>query len=451
MIILNDKKKNPGLISLLYVTDAGESGEFKKFSTEKGFALEICNDFQTACDISKSKQPDLIILESDNNALADRLIRELSASGFHSKPAVFLCLSEYPLPDLRVKLLRDGVDHFLIKPFLSEEVKEKIGFFFDKENVSRLNHTLSQKLGKTTDYLKRFKQELKQTKTELYEERLALNQALKQVNRMANERIRFKKDIKNIKGILETNMEGVSEILAGLIKERIEKSRGHGERVARIADFLAEQLKIDEKRQKDLRKAAMLHETGLLFVPEVILRNEKDQLPDFEKDLIMQYPVKGAGLLSTLPEFRNCAEVIRHLNENSDGTGKPDGLKRKYIPLLSRVLAGADVFDTLREKDATSLEKMLTKLEEYSGTRLDPTIVSLLEEYAVLHMDSGESCIKGKSIHQLEPGMTLGTSLFTNTGTKLFSANTLLTQEAIDKIKKYSREYPVDETVYIKV
>jgi hypothetical protein len=53
-------------------------------------------------------------------------------------------------------------------------------------------------------------------------------------------------------------------------------------------------------------------------------------------------------------------------------------------------------------------------------------------------------------IHQLEPGMTLGTALYTNTGTKLFSVNTLLNQESIDKIKKYNRVYPVDETVYIR-
>jgi len=44
----------------------------------------------------------------------------------------------------------------------------------------------------------------------------------------------------------------------------------------------------------------------------------------------------------------------------------------------------------------------------------------------------------------------LGTALFTTTGTKLFSVDTLLTQESIDKIIQYHREYPVDETVYIK-
>ena len=65
-------------------------------------------------------------------------------------------------------------------------------------------------------------------------------------------------------------------------------------------------------------------------------------------------------------------------------------------------------------------------------------------------MGSDSYKVKGVGVHQLETGMTLATALFTNTGTKLFSVNTLLTGEAIDKIKKYNREYPVDEIVYIR-
>jgi len=453
MTIPNDEKIIPEPISLLYVKDEGHIGEDKGFSKENGFVLEICNDFKTASELAKLKQPDLILIESDTeDAVRDRLVKKLSESEYNFKPAVFLSLAEYPAPALRLKFFREGVDDFLIRPFSTDEVKEKARIFIDKKNISQMNHALNQKLEKTTDYLKRFKQELKKTKTELYEERHSLNNALKQINQMANERTRLKRDIKLIKETLDENMEGFSKLFSGLIKTRIEKNRGHGERVAKISGFMAEQLKIDEKKLADLQKAAMLHEIGLLFLPEAALQKEKDERTEFEKGLFLQYPVKGAEILSSCTEFLNCAGIIRHLNENADGTGRPDGLKKRYIPLLSRILAGADVFDTLREEqDVASLEKFLIRLEDYSGTRLDPAMVALLEKYAVLHMGSDAYCIKGKGIHQLEPGMTLGTALFTNTGTKLFSANTLLTQDSIDKIKKYSREYPVDETVYIRV
>lgn len=449
----NNEKIIPDPIALLYVKDERSIGEDKGFSKEKGFVLEICTDFETAAELAKLRQPDLILIESDTeDAVRDRLVKKLSESAYKSKPAVFLSLAEYPDPALRLNFFREGVDDFLIRPFSTDEVKKKARIFMDKKNISQMNHALNQKLEKTTDYLKRFKQELKKTKTELYEERHSLNNALKQVNQMANERTRLKRDIKATKEALAGNTEGFSEILSRLIKTRIERNRGHGERVAQISSFIAEQFKIDEKKLPDLQKAAMLHEIGLLFIPESTLQKEKDERTEFEKGLFMQYPGKGAVLLSFCTEFQKCAEIIRYLNENADGTGRPDGLKKKFIPLLSRILAGADVFDTLREEqDVSSLENFLIRLEDYSGTRLDPAIVAVLEKYAVLHMGSDAYSIKGKGIHQLEPGMTLGTALFTNTGTKLFSANTLLTQDSIDKIKQYCREYPADETVYIRV
>lgn len=86
-----------------------------------------------------------------------------------------------------------------------------------------------------------------------------------------------------------------------------------------------------------------------------------------------------------------------------------------------------------------------------AGARLDPSIVGLLGKYVVTRMSQEAFKVRGVGLGQLEPGMVLGTALFTATGTKLFSANTELTREFIDKIVQYSREYPVDEIVYVKV
>ncbi len=307
------------------------------------------------------------------------------------------------------------------------------------------------KLKKSFEYLDKFKAELKETKNQLFEDRTTLNNAFKQLNQMTRERKRIKKEIKAVKNSLLGNINGFAKIISNLITTRVEKNRGHGERVAHIANFVATRLEFDEKKLEDLKKAAMLHEAGLLFVPENILQKSEEMLSDYEKDFFIQYPVKGADLLAHCSGFENCAKIIRSLNENSDGTGTPQGLKRRHIPLLSRVLAGADVFDTLADEiDTSSLEFFLAQLEKFSGARLDPNIVALLEKYAVLHMGSDAYKVRGVGVHQLESGMTLGTALFTNTGTKLFSVNTLLTEEAIDKIKKYNREYPVNEIVYIR-
>jgi response regulator RpfG family c-di-GMP phosphodiesterase len=440
-------------ISLLYIHDSKIIGDLSKFSKANGFILQECDDFLKGCDHAKSKPPDLILIDRDINKSKafEKGMKVLLKIQFNFKPAVFFILPELPASKKRLKLMHQGCDDFLIKPFLPEEVQKKFTIYQQLRHLNQKILTQGSRLEKTFGYLDKFKKELKATKTELYDERSTLNNALKQVNQMIQERRRIKKEIKEIKKILSHNMEGFSDVLSSLIQTRVEKNRGHGERVAHIACFIARQFKLDEKKLEDIRKAAMLHEVGLLFIPELILQKPEDHLTDYEKDYFVHYPVKGADLLLNCTEFKNCADIIRHLNENVDGTGRPQGLKRKYIPLLSRILAGADMFDILRdEKDILSLEIFLEKLEAFSGTRLDPVIVAWLEKYAVLYMGSASYRVKGVGVHQLEPGMSLGTALFTNTGTKLFSVNTLLTREAIDKIRKYNREYPVDEIVYIR-
>ncbi|SDT84465.1 HD domain-containing phosphohydrolase [Desulfobacula phenolica] len=440
-------------VSLLYIYDSKIRDDLSKFSKQNGFILNTCDDFFNASDQVELTAPDLILIESGANTFKglEKGVNELIKTASNFKPAVFLVLSEFPEPENRLAFLGMGIDEFLIKPFFIRELKEKYNIYHQLKHFRQKILARDRKIEKTFEYLDKFKNEIKKTKTELFEERTTLNNALKQINHMTVERNRLKKEKRELKNNLADNMEGFGEILSRLIKAGIEKNRGHGERVAHIVHFIGKQLKLDEKKLEDLKKAAMLHEVGLLFIPQVILNKAKDQLTDYEKDLFVQYPVKGADLLSICTEFGNCAHIIRYLNENADGTGSPQRLKRRYIPLLSRILSGADVFDTLKnEKDVTSLERFLEKLEGFSGTRLDPNIVVWLETYAVLHMGSDSYRVKGVGVHQLEPGMSLGTALFTNTGTKLFSVNTLLTKDAIDKIKKYNREYPVNETVYIR-
>ena len=441
------------LISMLYISDGQACSDLLLFSKPNGFALKKCDNLVSVNDMAASAPPDLILIESDNTdgSMTKKIIDALLEIKFNFRPAIFLVVPQLTDYNKTLSFMPHGVDQILITPVLPRQVKEKYNIYQRVKYLEQKLLVQKKKLEKSFGYLDQFKTELEKSKTTLFEERETLNNALKQVNQMTLERNRLKKEKKEIKDRLLANVDGFSDILSKLIETRIEKNRGHGERVFHIASFIAKQLKFDTKRLEDLRKAAMLHEVGLLLIPEATLNKACDQLSDYEKDLFVQYPVKGAQIFFNCSEFSGCAQIIQNMNENSDGTGRPNGLKKRYIPLLSRILAGADVFDTLKDQeDVTCLEIFLEKLEGFAGTRLDPNIVAWLEKYAVLHMGSDAYRVKGLGIHQLKSGMTLATALFTHTGTKLFSVNTLLTQAAIDKIKNYNREYPVDETVYIR-
>ncbi len=452
MTTQNDRHASPrDPIGLLYLHDPDQGPDVSGFTREAGFVLDVCSKDTNALVSLKTGHPDLIIVESLDDRFGEDLVQAAARLPENIRPGVLRSLHRYPdLSERRAWGSRE-YDDWLIRPFSPEDVKQKADFFTHRKNKAHAHLLLEKKIRKTTEYLNRFEQALKQAKSELYEERVSLNHALKQINQLTKERTRLKKDIRAVKTGLMSNMDGIAGVLTGLIRVRVEKNRGHSERVARIAGFVADGLGLDEKRKQDLSKAATLHEVGLLLLPENLVGHPDTCLSEYEKDLLDQYPVKGADLLAGCPEFSGCADIIRHLNENADGTGRPQGLKKKDIPLASRILAGADLLDSLKDRpDLLPVEALLGELETYSGGRLDPSVVAWLEKFAVLEMGSDAYRVRGVGIHQLEPGMSLGAALFTHTGTKLFSANTLLTSEAIDKIKKYNTGYPVDETVYIR-
>ena len=72
-------------------------------------------------------------------------------------------------------------------------------------------------------------------------------------------------------------------------------------------------------------------------------------------------------------------EIIKCHHERFDGTGYPDGLKNKEIPLLARILSVADVYDAIAS-DRAYRKKMqkngiIKTIEEGSGTQFDPDVV----------------------------------------------------------------------------
>lgn len=445
------------LISLLYVADKNNEGQMGLFSKANGFSANFCPTKDLDAKNAWKKPVDVLLMDDpaiQNPAAIEFVVERIHAIGAvlsPFQPAFFLGVDAYPEFEARMALQAAGVDELIVLPLSAEEVYARSNIHIAKKTLEQKQILQKQTLDKAFHYLDKFKLELKTVKQELIREKNSLNAALKQIHHMTRERDGMKKTISHMKETLARNVRGFERLLSTLITTRIEQNRGHGDRVAQVACFIAKQFGFAEKKLEDIRKAAMLHEVGLLFMPGQALEKPENALTNYEKNIWIQYPVKGADLLKECQGFEDAGEMIRFLNENSDGTGFPDGLRKNLIPLGSRILAGADAFDRLRDSpEILSLEDLMAALEGLSGSRLDPAIVSWLEKYAVLHLGSDAYRVRGVGVEQLEPGMTLGTALFTSTGTKLFSVNTLLTQDAIDKIIQYHREYPVDEIIYIK-
>ena len=91
---------------------------------------------------------------------------------------------------------------------------------------------------------------------------------------------------------------------------------------------------------------ARLHDIGKIIVPDRIL-NKPDRLTSAEWQLMRKHPVAGATILKKISHLAEAVPYVLYHHEKWDGSGYPDGLSGKDIPLGARILALADVFDAL--------------------------------------------------------------------------------------------------------
>jgi cyclic di-GMP phosphodiesterase len=145
-------------------------------------------------------------------------------------------------------------------------------------------------------------------------------------------------------------LETVDSVLCTLglsVEARDPYTEGHCERLAKNASDLGTFLGLDEESLVALRRGGYLHDLGKISVPDEILKKGTD-LTEAEWAIMKQHPVTGEAICRPLKSLRLVLPIIRHHHEHSDGSGYPDGLHDKEIPLLPRILQVVDIYDALR-------------------------------------------------------------------------------------------------------
>ena len=182
---------------------------------------------------------------------------------------------------------------------------------------------------------------------------------------------------------------------ATMVESRDTETGGHIKRTRAYVDLMLDKMRHDRRYRAVLNRdylenvsnAAPLHDIGKISTPDDILQ-KPGKLTDEEFEVMKQHAAAGGEIILhslrdfSNPEFRQIAyEVARYHHEKYNGRGYPEGLKGEEIPMHSRIMAIADVFDAVSQRrcyrDALPVEECFSIIERGSGTDFDPDIARI--------------------------------------------------------------------------
>jgi putative nucleotidyltransferase with HDIG domain len=173
-------------------------------------------------------------------------------------------------------------------------------------------------------------------------------------------------------------------VLSGLIRtldERDSRAARHCAAVASFSRDIAKQAGLSKREQELAHTAGLLHDIGKFVLSDRVMERG-GELADPDWRGVRRHPDIGAELLRDIGVYGPVAEIVRAHHERIDGRGYPRGLRGDEIPPIARIVAVAEVYDTLTAPDTyrtpmNSFEA-LNELRRVAGMQLDATYVEAL-------------------------------------------------------------------------
>jgi len=177
------------------------------------------------------------------------------------------------------------------------------------------------------------------------------------------------------------------QVMAASIDARDPMTAGHSEKVTEYALGICGELKLGKEFCEMIRVAALLHDYGKIGIPDAILKKD-GRLTDIEYELVKYHASKTRGILEQV-HFEGIYQQVPSIagchHEKLDGSGYPNGLRGKDIPLGAKIIAVADFFEAITAKrhyrEPMDVEEAFRLLREESGTHFEKKLVEALISY----------------------------------------------------------------------
>lgn len=177
---------------------------------------------------------------------------------------------------------------------------------------------------------------------------------------------------------LRRAMNATIHAMALTVEKRDPYTAGHQHRVADLGRSIATEMRLSRDQIECTRMGGIIHDLGKVFVPAEIL-NRPGGLTETELAIIRNHSETGYEIVRYIDFPWNVSEVILNHHERLDGSGYPAGKVERHIGIEARIVAVADVVESMSShrpyRPALGLDAALEEIQRYRGTRYDSTVV----------------------------------------------------------------------------
>lgn len=160
---------------------------------------------------------------------------------------------------------------------------------------------------------------------------------------------------------------------------KTEETKEHSDRMAVLAVNTMRALNLSREIEiEEIKLLARVHDIGKITIDNQLLQ-KPSELTDDEFEIIKKHSEAGYKIIRNITDSDDVCNGVLYHHERFDGTGYPQGIKGKEIPIFARIISVVDSFDAMTNnrsyRQALTKKEAINEIIRCSGSQFDPDIV----------------------------------------------------------------------------
>jgi PAS domain S-box-containing protein len=192
------------------------------------------------------------------------------------------------------------------------------------------------------------------------------------------DRKRAEKQLRESLEQLRRAVETTIQVLVMAVEVKDPYTAGHQRRMTNLARTIATEMGLPPEKIEGLRMAGVIHDIGKITLPTEIL-SKPTKLSDIERSLTREHVRLGYDILKDVESPWPLAEIVLQHHERMDGSGYPRNLKGDDILMEARIMAVADVVESMASRrpyrPALGIDSAIEEISKERDILYDPEVV----------------------------------------------------------------------------